>query len=330
MDNTSYKIYNNQKASYQYACSDALITTFCSQLADGTITGFDIAGLFADSNDYVISIMYFPINIQNFVTIGTNESIVLGKQLTALSASPVTAKAYYTLGTIYINKHFGNFLDFAPYTKFTLSIPYFEKIDLDPSLIYSKTTVNTLYVYMSLDTISGKATVYVYNDTTKVLVASKSTQLGIVVPLGKTNEQEQTRNNILQGISLVGSLGTLALGASTGNGLAIAGGLALATKTTVTAIQNNVDKLVGYNGLQGSRDGLAVDKKMLLITERPIVVSQPDVNVLGKPCMKTLTLSSLTYGYCKVSEIHFNAMGYNIYQTEIDEIVALLKQGVKM
>ena len=333
MDSRSYDIYNTQKSAYLYACTEAQITTFCSQLTDGTITGFDIQGLFQDSNDYVISIMYLPVNLTNLVQKNnTSENIVLGKSATGIPVTPIDKqKAYYQIGSITITKYFNNYLDFAPYTKLTLYIPFFEKIDIDPSLVYDKsTTSGTIDVYLSLDVISGKMTVYLYRYSTNVLIASKSAQIGVVVPLGKTNEQEQMRNNILQGISLVGSVGAIALGGYSGNVPALAGGLALATKTTATLLQNNVDKLVGYSGMQGSRDGLSVHKICHLIKERPIVVANPDVDVRGKPCMRDMNLSSFTSGYLRVQEIHFDAKGEDIYSDEITEIVQLLKNGVIM
>ena len=325
MDNNTYDIYAPLKGAYQYLINAGQLDEFCSKLADGTITGFSIQGLFQDSNDYVISINYYPINLYSFANFASSaENITLGNASTPVQATPVNSqKASYYMGSFTINRFHNNYLDFAPYTQITLSIPYFEKINIDPVKAYG----TTLSLYMALDLISGKSTVYLV-DSNGYILNSVSTQLAITVPLGKTNEQEQKRNNILQGIGLVSSLGSLAYGASSGNALALIGGLTLATKTTTTLLQNNTDQLAGYTGMQGSRDGLCVDKNIRLIIERPKIVSQPDVNIMGKPCMRNLLLSYLNTGFVRVQAIHFDPKGEDIYNAEIDEIVALLKNGV--
>lgn len=325
MDNTIYNIYVPKKSAFQYLITPYNLNTFYSELVDGTLTGFSIAGLFQNLNDYVVSSVYFPISIDAFCHTLSNESIILGKETTSVSALPVDHQLpYVQIATFFIAKPFDNFLSYAPYTKISLSVPFFEPIELEPRYVYNK----TCYIYMSVDLASGHATIYVTDGSiSSRIIATKSAQLGIVVPLGKTNEQEQQRNNILQGINLVGSIGGLVYGASSGNGLAIAGGLALATRTATTLIQNNVDAIRGYTGMQGNRDGLCVDKKVYLIIEKPQIISEPDASLVGKPCMKTLNLSTLT-GFNKISEIHFNPMERNIYQDEIQEIVSLLKEGV--
>lgn len=324
MDNYDYYVYAPNKSAYQYLCTWGDINLFTGKLVDGTITGFDITGLFQDNNDYVVSITYFPIKISNFVTTQTGtQTIVLGKNDTPITGKTITKQtSYYNLGSFTITRRYNNYLDYAPYTQFTLYVPYFEKITIDPKLAYSSVTIN---VYMSVDLLTGKATLYVVGGD--IIIETKTAQLGITIPLGKTNEQEQTRNNILQGIGLISSIGSLVYGGTSGNALALVGGLALATKTTTTMIQNNIDKLNGYTGMQGSRDGLCVDKTCRLIAEYPRIVSEPNVNLVGKPCMKNLSLTSVS-GFTRVQVIHFDPKNAKIYQDEIQEIVSLLKEGV--
>lgn len=324
MDNRTYNIYKPTNSAYQYIISESSLNLFISKLVDGTITQFDVQGFFQNNNDYVSSITFFPFNISFLVSTGTAQTIVIGKAQTTISANPITSQnAYVQIGSFTRSRRYNNYLDFSPYTKMTLCVPFFEPIEIDTRLIYG----NTMYIYLSIDSLTGKGTIYVTQNANGRIVATKSAQLGIVVPLGKSNEQEQTRNNILQGISLIGSLGSLVFGASTGNGLAIAGGLALTTKTATTLIQNNIDAITGYQGMQGSRDGLCVDKTIRIIEEYPDVISVPDVNIMGKPCMKNVTLSSCSK-FTRVQQIHFNPMNESIYQDEIQEIVSLLKDGV--
>ena len=178
---------------------------------------------------------------------------------------------------------------------------------------------------MSLDTHTGRATFYIYADS--VLIESRTCQIAINLPWGKSNEQEQQRNNLLQLISSIGSVISTGVGVGTGNPTAVVGGVALATKTITTAIQNNVDILTGYNGGNGGRDGLCCDKTIKLIIQRPKNPTIPDGSLKGYPLMENYPLDSLT-GYTEIGNIHFHPFGYDIYDDEMNEIIDLLRSGV--
>lgn len=322
IDSTVYAVYGNTNVSFQYLTSWGQIQFLNDAIMDGTINGYSVSGLFQNSNDYIVSMDFYPLNMNFFTTTTTTTNIKLGKVSTTLTAYDMgTNKSYVEIFSTSITRHFNNFLDFEPFTTITLYVPFFDKFNINPVLLYGK----TIKGYMSLDTHSGRATFSIYADD--VLIDTRSSQIAINIPWGKSNEQEQQRNNILQLISTIGSVVSTGVGVASGNATAVVGGVALATKTLTTAIQNNVDALTGYTGGSGGRDGLCVDKTIRWIIVRPQNATFPDVSLRGKPIMSNYTLSSLS-GYTEIGEIHFNPSNEDIFNDEINEITELLKSGV--
>ena len=104
-------------------------------------------------------------------------------------------------------------------------------------------------------------------------------------------------------------------------------GVALAGKTVMNALNDNVDRLTSYEGSQGDATMMAINKDIVGVYEIPHEVVLPNAHLVGRPCRQTLALSGLT-GFTKVGEIHFDPQGENIFQDEMDEIVNLLHAGV--
>ena len=104
-------------------------------------------------------------------------------------------------------------------------------------------------------------------------------------------------------------------------------GIALAGKTVINAMNDNVDRLASYEGGQGDASMIAINKSIVGIYEMPQNIVLPNAHLVGKPCRQTLNLASLT-GFTKVGDIHFDPQGERIFQDEMDEIVNLLHAGV--
>lgn len=320
----TFSVNGNHYASYQYAMSWGDSLTFVASLINGTFTNYAITDLFQNDNDYIVDLSYYPINLSHFINaISIPVKVKLGKIQTNFEAydTGFINNAVKIFSTTII-RQFNNFLDFQPYTNIKLYVPFFNVFNIDPVTVYG----HNLDGYMSIDTHSGTATFYLYLDD-NILLDSRSCQLAISLPLGKTNEQEQNRNNLLTGIQTAGSLLSVIIGAYTGNAVALSGGIALGSKTLSTMITNNVDRLTGYNGGNGNRDGLSVDRTIRLIYERVKNPITPDINLYGKILNEYKDLVDLS-GFTKVGDIHFDAKGYDIYNDEISEIVSLLQGGV--
>lgn len=96
-----------------------------------------------------------------------------------------------------------SFYNVGSYTKAQIYIPYFGYIDLDAQYIY-----NGMYVYSTLDVISGIMTVYISKEfatpqNNKSIFTSVSSEVSNTIPIGRGNGVEVARNNIMRGINFV-------------------------------------------------------------------------------------------------------------------------------
>ena len=131
----------------------------------------------ADPYDFIIGYywipaMFFPANFFDRIDITTRNVIHLGKWHTGMSGLPVTEQADGVLLKMqtpirrvfvpftYIPRNFNNFLDYEPYTKMTLYLPYYGSIELPPSLFVG----HNILVDSLLDLLSGRVTYLIYCD----------------------------------------------------------------------------------------------------------------------------------------------------------------------
>jgi len=325
MDNYAYGI-NGAIPSRIHTCMDyATVSEFLQKILSGAITNYALANFVQNDSDYIAGVKFFPIDVSKFLSSSvTGNNIVIGKSLcptTNAVKQVVQWKNYLKLFSVTFSRYFGNFLDFEPYTRLKVYVPYFGFIEIPTDYAYK----GTLDFYASVDFSTGNATVYVYYSN--YMVTSKTAKISIDVPIGKTNAEEQQRNKVLHGLQAGIAGGVIALGVASGNPLLTGGAITKAGGIMANALNDNVSRLTSYNGGSGGTDSLAVTKACLKYVERPSAVYGPSASVLGRPCRQTLSLSALS-GYTKVGTIHFEPQGEPIYQDEMEEIVGLLQKGV--
>lgn len=332
MDSKNYsKLFGSFTTEYAYATR--LPESFLLDYVTGQIdtTNF-FANLFEEYSDFISMLKYIPIDIQKFYesTLTPQSSITIGGETVSGYTNMFydivgnSWKTYIKLFEIEINtEHGGNFLDFAPYTRRFIYVPYFETIEIDSNMI---TFGQKIYGYVSLDIKSGILTLYIENSN-GILIDSKSANIGINITLGKTNAEEIARNNFLNALSITGSVIATGVGVYSGNPLVTVGGVIGLTKTVTNTISTNVTRLSGYKGGNGNRTELVVDKTIRYIVETVDSVTYPDRSIKGGVTRDNKVLKNLS-GYTEVGDINFNPMGEVIYDNEISEIVDLLKSGV--
>lgn len=309
---------------YQLATWD-VASNILYAILDGTITGYGLTNFLQNDSDYVTRMMYFPFLLDNFCVnsptatttfkIGSVNATVPGS---ATVGNALKYKEYIKWFEVSASTH-NDFYEYEPYTRYRLYVPFFDTIDIPCKNIYSGFTG-----YISLDISSGRATLTIVSGGATIITTTA--QVGIPLSLGATNKQEQQRNNILQGISLVGSVAGVIGGIATSNPLVVAGAVGIGTKAVTTAMANNVDRFTS-KGATGTRDMLGCDRGIYLIRETVKNVVRPNLSIKGRPCKQNLSLSSVT-GYTEIGEIHFNPSDNVIYDDEISEIIDLLHTGV--
>ena len=256
--------------------------------------------------------------------------------MTKKGGCPYIRVADFTFGTAgSITLEF-NYLDYSPYTLWEIYLPFVGYQVLDPVAVIGK----RIQVYYTFDLDTGLSTCYVYNQTDKKVVWSGSCQIGMKLPLAVTNAEELARQKNATTLNLIMGLMSSALsvgvGAYSGNAVAVMGGIMGGAKTIASSVN-------GYNSLiekaqitYGSSDNALYSPLSVHIrrtTHRKVLTTVDEQTLFnkinGKPYKKYVALSSLTTGnYIEVGEIHFDFNDENIYNEEVNEIIALLKNGV--
>ena len=200
---------------------------------------------------------------------------------------------------------------------------------------FAKVVNKRILVYYSLDFKTGISTAYIYNYTDKVVIYSTTCTLGIQIDVSTTNRLENTRqkqaNDLNMLMSTLTSVASIGVGVATDNPVAITGGL-LSFGKAVTGYVNARNMIYDRaNTSFGTSDG-ALHSPLDVIVRKtyhaPISIdSTAFAHINGYPTNKYGTLSSFS-GHTEVGEIHFDPKNELIAQDEINEIVALLKDGV--
>lgn len=144
--------------------------------------------------DAIVSLKKFPLSS---VPHGENiENVYLGKVQTGAAAYPLAMQqARYNFTSIPIFPKFGNsFLDYAPYTKMQLYVPFCGTIDIDAADFMGR----NLSVEMVIDFITGTVTAYVLAN--ELVVTSLTGTCAIDIPI--TGTEQATVNSAYESAAI--------------------------------------------------------------------------------------------------------------------------------
>ena len=243
---------------------------------------------------------------------GSEAEIVCGYAHSGVMSNTVNSQ-YIEIdcGSIKVNRYFGNVLDYAPYTKLQLYLPFVGIVDLDVNEIMG----GALNIKYRIDVLTGsclarlKVTRGDYNAELYNFAGNCAVQLPI------------------SGGSYSGIIAN-AIGVAGSVGATIASGGALAPVLVGSAVSSAINSHVNvsHSGSLGSNAGALGIMKPYLIITRPKPAEADNFNEFyGKPSNKTVRLSSCS-GYTRIKDVHVD----NIVATdnELSEIEQLLKEGV--
>lgn len=241
--------------------------------------------------NYISSLRYYPFSdITNFIdTSSTYESVVLGTGAT-LQNTAITPYTDFTLRAVE-GRHFDstlcywnlsdfpwrdNFLDFTPYSKLVVSIPYCGDVELDLNRVaaFGPLSDTVLWLWGSGDIDSGTITFSLFTgapgEPYDQILYSKNVKIAIDLPLSG-NDQISQSNAILQATynqaSKILSVGSslISEGVSTiGKGLSKELGVGDVAKFATDAVQGVMD--IGMASAEAS------------LAKRQVPVSIGDIN----------------------------------------------------
>ena len=306
----------------KYSVIDRSIRTLKEKLCDNTFLT-NLSALFTNYADYINGIKWYPfLGSQKFYTLNySSDRLRLGNftinDTDLYARQIVDIKKTTLIGTFNITRRYNNFLDFEPYTKIELYVPYFSFITLPVNEVMGK----EVSVYLSVDFDTGMGTVYIQVNGTVIMTSS--TKLGIDIPIGSSNLNQIFKDNIANVTKIVGGVAT----AVAGGGIAKLGGLAMAGSGALNMITNSTIRYL-RGSLTGGTDMLASPTKMYLyiIRPNPVPVTTDYNHIKGVPLGETRALSLLN-GYTVINDIHLEGFDEALDE-EIKDIESQMKAGI--
>lgn len=272
----------------------------------------------ADPMDVIIGLSIVPVDVP---ASNTAEVMVgnIGTGIYMLKANSQYVEV--NCGVIDIHEKDHSYLDYAPYRKCTLVLPYIgaQEIDID------ELNGQTMGVIYHVDVLSGACIAYVTIDGN--VIHQYSGQCAVSIPI--------TSKDFTQTIMALGQLVTA--GISAGVGIAASGGLSApitaaqvagAGSSMASGAMNVVNSKPTFSktGSIGGSTGLLGVQKPYLIFEYPRKCKPAQQQIYtGYPLYVTVKLSDI-YGFTQVQDIHLDNIPCT--DSERDEMLRMLREGV--
>ena len=258
---------------------------------------------------------------------GAYAAVTVGPFLTGLNLQKLTSQ-YFTVdcGSLSFDTVCGNtFLDYAPYSKFSIYLPYIGTRTVDANDFVG----HTISVKYKGDALTGNCVAMILKDNSVMYQFAGS--LSSNCPLS-SNDWTQTIMSAVQmaatGISLAATGGASAPAAAA-MGAGEASSLSSLALNAASNISGNVSQLspqVMKSGAVSGASGLLGVQVPYIIREAVSYQDTTEFNTLGGYPSNIYSLLSDLTGYTEVQSIHLTGM--TCTQAEMDEIETLLKQGV--
>lgn len=271
-------------------------------------TDFDIdtfKKLFGDPMDAIIGLSILPVT----APISSSKEIIVGNMSTGVTANAVSAQ-YLEIdcGSVNVNEYWGAYLDYSPYTKIYIYLPYVGIHPLDIDDVMSK----TILVKYHVDILSGACVCYVKCGDS--VLYTFTGQCSAQIPINASNF-----NNIISGaIGIAGSIGSMVAS----GGMSAPVSIPSMIGSAVNFLKPDVEKSGSISGTGGL---LGIQYPYLILSRPKQALPLYQNTFQGFPAHLTYTLSELS-GYTEIEDIHLNNIPCT--DTELNEIERLLKEGV--
>lgn len=226
-------------------------------------------------------------------------SIVIGNIDTKINGDVVTNVPIINIGSFSFKGYYGNFLDYSPYTKVTIFLPFIGFTELDPAQF----TGHTLNVKYAFDIVMGQCKAMLFVDN--IYVHSLDGICGIDVPLVASNRAQ------VEG----GTIASMA-------GAALQGDV-VQTVSSYALRQYHSSRTGGYS----STLGWAETREVYLVLEIPNAQYPTTYgHDIGYPCNLSCNLGTLS-GFT-VCAPDIDLSGFTCTEAEKEQIRQLLTTGV--
>lgn len=269
---------------------------------------YDLAAvkkLFANPMDSVLGLSAVPLTLG-----GANRPVYLGGVDTEMSFPMVDYQSYQVpMGAITVEKRWGSYLDYDPYTRFSIFLPFIGFKDLSADDIMGKQII----LDYDVDILSGACTARLQAGGN--VLYQWSGQCSIQLPVTASNW-----NQVFQGATSAALSAGLSVATGTA-GPVLAGALAAEGVQAIMG-KPRIERGGTASGAAGWMGGLT--PYLVRVTPQAIIPSDQN-KFIGYPAFSSISLGNLT-GYNEISSIHLE--GIPATGAELEELEAILKGGV--
>lgn len=261
----------------------------------------NIVKLTSNPIDIIMGLYMYPFTIPT----SAGKYVRAGNVLTNISMGVPDSQIFeIDCGTFPVPQFYGAYLDYEPFSKCEIYLPYCGTFNLSMDDISGK----TLSVKYRVDLLTGLCVAYVIIDGTVRYNFTGSCAVNIPI---SSRSFENLYNSIM---GLVGSM----FGG---------GNFSAPSIGSVAGAVSSGKNQITHGGIASGNAGFLGVQKPYLIFNIPRVAIPKGLNTYtGYPIFATYKLGDLT-GYTEVEEIHLENMG-TATKDEIDRVVSLLKGGV--
>lgn len=241
------------------------------------------------NNSPIENIISLKALIGTVATSGNSQSLSLGNVTTTANVIPCNESIVINVGSITLPRKYNNFLDFEPYTKVQIYLPFYGCAMLDSSLVIGR-TISIKYI---IDVITATAKIKIIHDD-KTLYEFKTT-CGSDLPITSSNRASVEMGYLSSGVGMGVSI-------ASGNVLGgLASGLSMAQSQYHSTTSGNVSGVLNFH-----------DSRMVtVLVDRPVYTELRNFNKThGRVCNLSKTLRDLR-GFTKCAEnvqIPFNCL----------------------
>lgn len=269
---------------------------------------FDISAwkkIFADPMDAILGLSIVPVAVPE----SSARSITVGNIVTDVSMKVATSQfVEVRCGSLNVNEFWSGYLDYEPYTKAEIYLPFCGVHQISVDDIMNK----TIEVRYHIDILSGACCAFV--KCGESVLYQFIGQCSSSIPISG-NDFTNVINGVLSATTAIGSL------VATGGASAPLAVPALSA-TALNALKPNIEK----SGAMGGTGGMLAIQKPYLVLTRPKQAHPENQNhYTGYPSFITENLGDLS-GYTEIEKIHLE--GVPGTDAELSEIETLLKGGV--
>lgn len=324
--NQLYPLIRCTNFNWKYSGRWAILGQLANYL-NGIQTTEVFGKLFSNPQEYIVSVKAYPFDLKKLsVSPGLNAEIQIGiEEHTGVTATDLgVIKPSLNMGIKKIDPIYNSYLDYAPYTKITVFLPYVGFIELDTNEVMN----HTLSFDYAIDLDSGELTAVISNIDNltydeygnpqgSFVIKTATGKIGIDVPLGATNAREIYKQFVTSMIGMVGGA------TSYTSGKGIASGITKTTTSMFNALQQHYHK--GSGSIQGLNN-LPLPQSIYIIREMNSIITDPK-DYKGKPVEMTGTLSDY-HGFTSIDSYGTDIDLSFATKDEADELKSLLQSGV--